>query len=124
MAITSQEAAHALLSAHSKWRLGAEARAVSSVLRERTEVESREDTLKGLMRHSTDRMRKIQTVGEPEKQRKTKNLSCGKALTPSPDPWHTFYCSVDRNDNFQVPSILDWKLEVPIYLLMATLQGF
>ena len=88
MAITSQEAAHTLLSAHSKSRLGAEAWAVSSVLRERTEIESREDILKGLMRHSTDRMGKIQTVGEPEKQRKTKNLSCGKSLTPNPDPWH------------------------------------
>ena len=58
------------------------------VLRERTRVECHEGILKGLIRHSTDRMGKTQTTGMPEKQRKTKDLSLWKALTLHSDPWH------------------------------------
>ena len=48
MAIISQEVAHVLVSAHSKWGLGAGVWAASLVLRERTRVEYHEDTLRGL----------------------------------------------------------------------------
>ena len=59
------------------------------VLRERTRVECHEGILKGLIRHSTDRMGKTQTTGMPEKQRKTKDLSYRRALKPHCDPWCT-----------------------------------
>jgi len=48
MAITSGEAAHMLMSAHSEWGLGAEEWAASLVLRVRTDIECPEDTLRGL----------------------------------------------------------------------------
>ena len=48
MAITSGEAAHMLMSAHSEWGLGAEAWAASLVLRVRTDIECPEDTLRGV----------------------------------------------------------------------------
>lgn len=55
--------------AYSQSGLGAEAQAVSSVLRERIRVESHEDTLTDLILHSTDRTGKVQTIGSPEKQK-------------------------------------------------------
>lgn len=49
MAITSQEVAHRLASAHSELGLDVEAQAALSVLRGKTRVECHEDTLRGLM---------------------------------------------------------------------------
>ena len=49
---TEKQLTHSCLSAGSKWRLDAEVQAMWSVLRVRTGVECRKDTLRGLMWHS------------------------------------------------------------------------
>ena len=87
MAITSQEAAH-MLASHPQWmEAGCRTRAASLVLRERIGLNAVR-TLRGLMWQNTERTRKTPTMGTPGKERKTKELSSGKALLLHCDPWH------------------------------------
>ena len=78
--------AHTLVSAHTKWGLGAEVWAASSDLRERTRVEYHEDTLRGLCDIAQNGENPNRGNGrETKKKKKKKDVSGGKALMPQCD---------------------------------------